>query len=315
MATPTSSYRSLFVINTRTQANFIVKVSILGNVARGSRHIDWCSAQGQYFFSSCTQNAVHNIENFELIKDIAALGLTGEIPISFSKKYEIMFGPKKINSFGNVIRKVSDIFDGREDSFVCSVASLTSLIGEHGCYLERLYRESGKSFYGFFGGDFISKIFDKIFELFSNYGISIETHCQNTLIEISKDWKFTGKILYRDFDITSFDRARFPFLFPEMWKKYCSERLDRTSLFSNLSAREDIGKNFLVHSIDNLVKPCLPGSDNSASISNGEVKTTLETLHGCPFAHRCPHTKPECREKIPEWKEISSGHKVRCVLG
>ena len=250
-----------------------------------------------------------------MIKDIAALGLTGEIPISFSKKYEIMFGPKKMNSFGNVIRKVSDIFDGREDSFVCSVASLTSLIGEHGCYLERLYRESGKSFYGFFGGDFISKIFDKIFELFSNYGISIETHCQNTLIEISKDWKFTGKILYRDFDITSFDRARFPFLFPEMWKKYCSERLDRTSLFSNLSAREDIGKNFLVHSIDNLVKPCLPGSDNSASISNGEVKTTLETLHGCPFAHRCPHTKPECREKIPEWKEISSGHKVRCVLG
>ena len=57
------------------------------------------------------------------------------------------------------------------------------------------------------------------------------------------------------------------------------------------------------------------GSDNSKSSGNGEVKTTLETLHGCPFAHRCPHAKPECREKIPEWKEISSGHKVRCVLG
>ena len=57
------------------------------------------------------------------------------------------------------------------------------------------------------------------------------------------------------------------------------------------------------------------GSDNSASISNGEVKTTLESLHGCPFAHRCPQAKPECREKIPEWKEISTGHKVRCVLG
>lgn len=54
------------------------------------------------------------------------------------------------------------------------------------------------------------------------------------------------------------------------------------------------------------------GSDNSSSNSNGEVKTTLETLHGCPFAHRCPQAKPECREKIPEWREICDGHKVRC---
>lgn len=57
------------------------------------------------------------------------------------------------------------------------------------------------------------------------------------------------------------------------------------------------------------------GSDNSSSNSNGEVKTTLESLHGCPFAHRCPHASEKCRNQIPEWKEISTGHKVRCVLG
>jgi oligopeptide/dipeptide ABC transporter ATP-binding protein len=56
------------------------------------------------------------------------------------------------------------------------------------------------------------------------------------------------------------------------------------------------------------------GSDNSKNPSNGEVKTTLETLHGCPFAHRCPHATEKCRTEIPEWKEISSGHKVRCNL-
>ena len=54
------------------------------------------------------------------------------------------------------------------------------------------------------------------------------------------------------------------------------------------------------------------GSDNSASISNGEVKTTLESLHGCPFAHRCPHASEKCKNQIPEWREIDSGHKVRC---
>ena len=56
------------------------------------------------------------------------------------------------------------------------------------------------------------------------------------------------------------------------------------------------------------------GSDNAKSGGNGEVKTTLESLHGCPFAHRCPHASEKCRTQIPEWKEISSGHKVRCVL-
>lgn len=56
------------------------------------------------------------------------------------------------------------------------------------------------------------------------------------------------------------------------------------------------------------------GSDNSQSSANGEVKTTLESLHGCPFAHRCPHAVEKCRTKVPDWKEISSGHKVRCIL-
>ena len=60
------------------------------------------------------------------------------------------------------------------------------------------------------------------------------------------------------------------------------------------------------------------GSGKAFSASNanqGEVKTTLESLHGCPFAHRCPHASEKCRNQIPEWKEISTGHKVRCVLG
>ena len=54
------------------------------------------------------------------------------------------------------------------------------------------------------------------------------------------------------------------------------------------------------------------GSGNAFSNANGEVKTTLESLHGCPFAHRCPQAGEKCRETIPEWKEIDSGHKVRC---
>lgn len=56
------------------------------------------------------------------------------------------------------------------------------------------------------------------------------------------------------------------------------------------------------------------GSDNSKSNSSGEVKTTLESLHGCPFAHRCPLVSEKCRTKVPDWKDIGNGHKVRCTL-
>ena len=56
------------------------------------------------------------------------------------------------------------------------------------------------------------------------------------------------------------------------------------------------------------------GSDNANLSSTGEVKTMLESLHGCPFAHRCPHATERCHSQIPDWKEIASGHRVRCIL-
>ncbi|MBP3772003.1 MAG: ABC transporter ATP-binding protein [Treponema sp.] len=56
------------------------------------------------------------------------------------------------------------------------------------------------------------------------------------------------------------------------------------------------------------------GSGGMHTQAGGEVKTTLESLQGCPFAHRCPHAGMKCTERIPDWKEVAPGHKVRCVL-
>ncbi|MBQ3966343.1 MAG: ABC transporter ATP-binding protein [Treponema sp.] len=55
-------------------------------------------------------------------------------------------------------------------------------------------------------------------------------------------------------------------------------------------------------------------SKGAKSSAGGEVKTALESLHGCPFAHRCPHATDQCRNEIPGWKECETGHKVRCNL-
>lgn len=35
---------------------------------------------------------------------------------------------------------------------------------------------------------------------------------------------------------------------------------------------------------------------------------------GCPFAPRCPYARRICKEQLPEFVEISAGHKSRCFL-
>ncbi|MBQ0051941.1 MAG: ABC transporter ATP-binding protein [Treponema sp.] len=52
--------------------------------------------------------------------------------------------------------------------------------------------------------------------------------------------------------------------------------------------------------------------ENLAAKSNTEIKTVLENLKGCPFAHRCPQASEKCRSEIPEFKTVEENHKVRC---
>jgi len=46
----------------------------------------------------------------------------------------------------------------------------------------------------------------------------------------------------------------------------------------------------------------------------GETPNPRIQIAGCPFAPRCHNAKPECRVALPELREISPGHWVRCVL-
>lgn len=49
--------------------------------------------------------------------------------------------------------------------------------------------------------------------------------------------------------------------------------------------------------------------------SKGEVKTNIEELSGCPFAHRCPRATERCTKEMPPLADISKGgspHLIRC---
>ena len=56
------------------------------------------------------------------------------------------------------------------------------------------------------------------------------------------------------------------------------------------------------------------GAQGELNNSNQEVKTTLTQENCCPFAYRCPHATDRCKNELPEFKEVSQGHRVRCFL-
>jgi oligopeptide/dipeptide ABC transporter ATP-binding protein len=46
----------------------------------------------------------------------------------------------------------------------------------------------------------------------------------------------------------------------------------------------------------------------------GEIPSPIDLGVGCPFAGRCPHTMPACREFTPAWLEVAPGQRAACHL-
>jgi len=44
----------------------------------------------------------------------------------------------------------------------------------------------------------------------------------------------------------------------------------------------------------------------------GEPPNPRSLIKGCPFAPRCPEAMPVCAKTLPDLREVSPGHGVRC---
>ena len=56
------------------------------------------------------------------------------------------------------------------------------------------------------------------------------------------------------------------------------------------------------------------GLRTDQEIVRGEIPSLVNPPAGCPFAPRCPHVMPECREAMPGITHIGPRHWVRCYL-
>jgi oligopeptide/dipeptide ABC transporter ATP-binding protein len=54
------------------------------------------------------------------------------------------------------------------------------------------------------------------------------------------------------------------------------------------------------------------GEERAAPPVNRETSNSQMLITSCPFAFRCPQAMPACTEYLPELREVSSGHWIRC---
>ena len=55
-----------------------------------------------------------------------------------------------------------------------------------------------------------------------------------------------------------------------------------------------------------------PASKRQRIVLPGDVPSPIHPPAGCPFHPRCPQAVARCREVVPAWREVGSGHRVAC---
>ena len=131
-------------------------------------------------------------------------------------------------------------------------------------------------------------------EVVSALDVSIQGQIINLLSELKKSRGLSYIFITHDLKVASY---------------FC----DRIGImYRGILVEERNARDLYKTALHPYTKLLFEGSEHKISKSNIEVKTTLEKENACPFAYRCPYADENCKNNLPPFRTLESGHKIRC---
>lgn len=133
--------------------------------------------------------------------------------------------------------------------------------------------------------------------------VTIQAQILELIDNLKKEMSTSVVIITHDLGVVSESAQQVGVMYAGKLVEYC----ETADLFSNPAHPYTIG---LMASVPGLAGNA--GGNKKLKTIPGNVPNLYELPGGCAFQDRCSRVKNECRERKPEYKEISPGHWVRC---
>lgn len=134
--------------------------------------------------------------------------------------------------------------------------------------------------------------------------VSIQAQVLNLLMDLQEERGLTYMFITHNLSVVKHISDEIAV----MYLGQCVERCSSDELFEN--PLHPYTKALL----SAIPEPSLEARNKKQEIIRGEVTSPIDPKPGCRFAARCPYAKPECTAKNLEFKEVSPGHFVSCIL-
>lgn len=143
-------------------------------------------------------------------------------------------------------------------------------------------------------------------EVVSALDVSIQGQILNLLLDIRKRRGLSLLFIAHDLKVSSWFCDRIGVMYSgEMMEEASAKNLYRTALHPYTKVLfESAGGSLSKEGVSLKVK----GEKNNNVIADPDL------LRGCVFAHRCKQAVPRCYKEKPIYREVSSGHFVKCHL-